>query len=54
MLKNIMIPRYDSTNEIHQQVARLSEEIHALASQGDDISLHESNLDTIVLRMYLP
>lgn len=54
VLKNIMIPRYDSTNEIHQQVARLSEEIHALASQGDDISLHESNLDTIVLRMYLP
>ena len=54
VLKNIMVPQYDSNNEIHQQVARLSEEIHILACQGDDISLHESILDTFVMRMYLP
>ena len=54
VLKNIMVPQYDSNNEIHQHVARLSEEIHILASHGDDISLHESILDTFVMRMYLP
>lgn len=55
VLKFINIPKYDRNNELHNQIARTSMELHEIAKNGNESKLEvkECELDSLVKKLYL-
>lgn len=52
VLKNIAIPKFDSTNELHIMIANISRKIHQKAKNWDSFSQLEDELEQLVYRLF--
>lgn len=55
VLKFINIPKYNQNNELHNQIARISMELHEIAKNGDEskLEIKEYELDSLIKKLYL-
>lgn len=52
ILKNIKIPKYDSTNESHKELARLSKQCHEKVTAGISVSDLETLIDELAAELW--
>ena len=51
-MKNIAVPRFRETDDIHMRMAELSRQCHDAASNGDQLGALEAEVDEAAAKMW--